>query len=419
DCCQHLHDVRQSGLVVAITDGADSYVKPPVAANLQVAARLIRQIEGLRTSAIGQGTEIELHLVAFDVAKDDEKLLKDILHNKRDQFHKAPNAAQLAVALKKATDPRQYTVTPRSRIQGGDVKKEPLGKPVNRLRKGKYQVSFGALPSFDIEIRGGELLKYRLGDQQLSRTPLPDVPLARVASRSGREELAVTRFEVNLKDNQAEFTICLLPGDSSTLFMPRPKDILFQITPREDVSFIPRPVTWKPLAKQSVPTWEVTVNDWPERSGASVTAYWNPRWTPSPPLSLDSDSAQAVDIGEVQGKQRILQIESVEFKSAVPGGTGAEFFVECRVVPPLTGPIIGSVFAHLEGVNFELLMDGDPIDAGLQREVIEKDGIIRATFTQLPSGDRKRYGLAVTPWTQRLVNASRPVQPLVIAKPQN
>jgi hypothetical protein len=406
-----------SGVVVTISDGADNF------SEFKNPDDEIRRLRGL---AAANGIDIELHIVGFDVVDpitrqltDEGELLRKLALGSNDRFHIAPDATKLAASLADATDPRHYTVTPRSRIQGGDVKKEPLGKPVDGLRKGKYQVSFGALPSFDIEIRGGELLKYQLGNQRLNWTTLPDDPRERVASRSGREELAVTRFVVNLKDNQAEFTICLLPGDSSTLFITRPKDILFQITPREDVSFIPRPVTWKPLAEQSFPTWEVTVKDWPGRSGASVTAYWNPRSTSWRPLSLNSDSAQAVDIGEVQGKQRNLQIESVEFKSGVPGGTEAEFFVECRVVPPLTGPITGAVFAHLEGVNLELLMDGDPIDAGLQREVIEKDGIIRATFTQLTSGDRKRYGLAVTSWTQRLVNARRPVQPLVIAKPQN
>jgi hypothetical protein len=415
DCCQSLHDLRQSGLVVAITDGADSYVE----ARDPQAAKLIQQISGLRTDAAAQGAEIELHLVAFDVTPGNAALLRGILKNKRDRFFNAPNAQMLAAALKSATDPRPYTVTPRSRFRGGDVRTGPLGKPIEQLNKGKYQVSFGGVPSFDVEIRGGELLKYQLGDQQLSWETLTEVPLSRETSQSGLEQLAVTRFEVNLEKSQAEFTVCLLPQDSSTLFIARPKDIQFQISAREDVSFTPRPLAWKALSGQSAPTWEVTVSDWPGRSGANVTAHWNPRWIPSPPLSLNSDEQQAVELGELQGIQRKLQITSVEFKSGVPGGMGAQFFVECTVDPPLRGPEEESVFAHLAGTKFGLLLDGDPIDSGTEREIIETDGLIRVTFTQLPIGDRTRYGLEVIPWSQRLTNATRPVRPLSIAKPEN
>jgi hypothetical protein len=287
--CAELDRLGKSGTVVAITDGE--------AQDNAVVERLVRRIKDMK----GAGRTVELQLVGFGLVGQDkvgiQQLTRDLAADVPTRLQLAPDGQELAKALKEAIDPRPYEVR-RLGIRGEDRGeggvKQRLGMPVSGLQAGLYKLQFPERDPFDFQISGDERLVFDL-DSRRFRHAWEDTHrgkiygLQKVAPSADEYKLGYRKFHVT-RDNIAEFELLLIHEDDRRI-VPRPAEVHFEISPKEDRS--PRSMNWRLISGTSVPTWVVEVQNWPVGRQAEIRTWFkmkrtdherdlSPEWNGSP-----------------------------------------------------------------------------------------------------------------------------------------
>ena len=276
--------IPNGGTIVAITDGADTQDVSP--------ALLAKRVEVLKDDVTHHPQGVEISIVGFAVTDGDKTKLSALAKDTGGAFFDAPDGKDLANALGKALMSRPYTIS--SQVPGFDTKGS-LGTVTKELQVGTYTVSFAGDRPLRLELSGGERLVYKLERGSLLHRKdlvpqikksvsaviqgaVPDDHPVQFSYRSFLEEVTVG---VNNSRSTARFLFAV-DHKNPALFVRRPEEIFFEVHPqvsRSDESKKLRQMEWQLEPRQSIPTWRVTVHDWPKGAKAEVRAWWKMKRT--------------------------------------------------------------------------------------------------------------------------------------------
>ena len=401
--CQDDAFRRGGGTVVAITDGA--YMDAPV-----VLTDLQQKTANMRQA----GNAIELHVVGFDVSQQDKDRLQSLRESAGVRFHNAPSGDELALSLQDATNPRPYRVlTP-----AGDAIEKSLGEVCDRLEPGSYRVEFGQLPPVEeFRILGGERLVFELGGGELRHVPEPMKTESQPNSRGYR--LGSQHFHIDRQKDVAELTLSLLDSDLRNI-VPRPAQIVLDVRPTGAVLGERRDIVWQPVPKQSVPTWQLTVSNWPaHREGVEIQAYWTSgRIAPDRTFSFtQSRRAQEFVVPGPEATPLSLVLDPVVQRRA-------EGQIEITLRSPdrtATTPRTPAFYEHLARLRVDILAKDSQASAHwpYTAEFFESEEELVYTFHVPDDIDPSGSTLCITSWQTFLANANKLPQPWHINRPDD
>ena len=403
--CHKLEQQKIPGTVVAITDGEYKDANP---------LDLIRDIDRLLEESRKGGRDIDLHLVGFAVPTGEKGVLEGLTQaGDRGRFYDAPDGPALARALKETTDPRPY------RVIGSGVRLDRrLGEPCRELKAGTYRVSFASCPPLDVDILGGESLVFEL-DRGSIRLVAPTQKY-RTDRPMGGLVFGCREFRENRQQKQARFLLCLNPLDLHT-FVPRPAEMQFDIQPIAEKQPIRRSVDVYLRPNETVPTWEVTVDDWPRGSGARIQTCWKSQRSSldAPPIAFRR-SGQPTEIKlPFSGTRTVtLQVSPVQYDLTTATAVVELHPIDTKELQP-RDPEFFEQLANI-GVNFAPGGTAPPLDVPFTREFIEEEETLIYTFSKLPANfSRADFEMRVTSWHARKSSAFHLSTPLTIVRPDD
>lgn len=252
-------DRDSGGIIVAITDGL--YMDAD-------------RLDAVRTE-VKQHPLIDLHVVAFDLQSESQKaaLKKLATQDTRGEFYDAPSADELKASLDRAIRTRQYTVSGGSPPRVN--KSFPFGVTSDPLDPGRYTLRVERSPEVSVDLQGGDALEFHLGENGVRRL-LPERFRFGESSRASEGWLGCKVAKVDGNTRTAEFVLSLVRPETSR--SGRPEEIRFDVLPQGETGPLS---TEYGISRDSVPTWKVLVQGWPERRPADVRVVWKDKRTPA------------------------------------------------------------------------------------------------------------------------------------------
>lgn len=399
--CRHLNDKGSGGMVVAITDG--EYKDPErVQRELQTRLRNMKQ----------NGLPVDLHIVAFDVQANDRATLERFARENNGRFYDAPTPQRLAAALQQAITPRPYQIAARG--QRGQWTHQ-LGTPSGKLAPGHYTVGVGDLAPLEFEIVGGEKLVFELRAGGVHHFAPRNIKLDRESDVAGLK-LGYRSLQENRADQSATVTLSLFDNSTRDI-VQRPAEIHFEVRPLVDPEPRRRPMEWRLSLWESVPTWEVSVSDWPSGSGAEVRAYWkNVRTRPDGVFAwLQAEAGHEFDVPLSEGRRLPLKFQRAHYDRS-RGVVELGLVAADREENP---PRSTQFYDHLANLRVRIAAgrQGPPRDLAVSSEFIESDEQLILTFDVPRDFDPDSSWIQVTSWASRLDGAVKLLRPLEIPRP--
>ncbi|NOX53292.1 MAG: hypothetical protein GXP27_02415, partial [Planctomycetes bacterium] len=389
-------------LVVVITDGQDT---------CDPDGQIRRRLKQMLARQHRMHKRIELLLVGFTVDEETATVLRALASELGAKFVVA-TGADLGRRLREATDPRPFAV--RS-LQTGKMYTAPLGQTCSHLPLGQYEVRFGPFQR-QVTIAGGETLALELDNRGLKL--LGPALKYRTATSVNGVMFGCREFHEDRRTKRAELVFSLMPQDLYSGFLVRPAEVCFRVRPLDQSGSEPPSMTVRERADETVPTWEVTIEDWPRGAGAEVQVYWKPVITPA--------DTRAILLSELRQPQQVaIPIDATRqltlSLSRVGDGRSSAVAIEIRPAQPAgLVPRDRDFFEHLANLRLRLARPdaSAPLNLPFSRELIESEETVIYRFPALPEGVRSdELVLWVTSWHSLRTDAARLNKPLRLPRP--
>lgn len=283
-CDELQYKAKRGGTIVVITDGVPTDPFPPWG-SYPDKNEILRNVKELK--ARKSPIPVELRIVGFQIKLDSlkeegevherawYKELQDLYAalEDRGEFDSAANADELAKNIEESISGKYEIWSNDRRVEEA----RPFGKAFD-LKPGKYELRF-ANDRIGFQIVGGESLKFRR-EAVDGRTSLnlnrPELKLSCRSSSSSGMSMGYQSFKVN-PDSQARIVVSLA-NDALEKVLTRPKEIEFDVAPKRHSEL---PLSWKwKVEPSSLPTWAITIDQWPEGEHPIIKASWNMTRTP-------------------------------------------------------------------------------------------------------------------------------------------
>ena len=438
---------RSGGIVVLITDGI--YTDPDYNRKLAAIKGAMQASPGVSLQAVLFGQTIERLLNDPTVdptikVKDRQQALDTLLASGTGhKFHEAPQGAQLATKLAAAIAPRPYFILDRSTTNKMPRTDRQLGDESPRLQPGNYSIGYESVRAIPFEIRGGEKHQFKLlRGATLRYEPPPErrhltLPSGRFATvENGMSLICSESILVPAKDSthSAVFTLCLV-GRGEQDIVSRPREILFDIVPTSE-STKPlarqksRTTRWEIVPDRTTPTWKVTVDNWPQKTEATIQALWKSTPTPHDKnrvrvwTEVKEDGAKVAvplpGFPRADGPPASVELKGTETLPATArAGSGSRRQLVITLTPSDRSPERANGFhEHFGRLLPELVWENGTIVADLEysSEFICEPGSERLTVTfTWPAKlefKPKELRVRIIPWADRKKTAVRLTKPL-------